>query len=214
MKITNYLFKHPVIDKHSAIQQSTTVLFSTSFFSTNYFSVSFFSTILFSTILLLLFSFPSFTLAANTTISQNYTANSVSPKITRSIVAEISLGELIDKITILRIKQEQIKDTKKLRNVNVELKLLYHTLCEIIAITPELLESMDHLKKINYKLWVVEDDIRIKECKQEFDEAFIELARLVYITNDERCTIKRIINELYGSHLIEEKSYVDYVVAQ
>ena len=124
-----------------------------------------------------------------------------------TILAPISIGELIDKITILEIKQIYMTGIK-LKNINKELKLLKNILQDKnLQINIELIKS---LKKINKKLWEIEDNIRIKESNQEFDEEFIQLARSVYIENDMRASIKKEINHKYNSELVEEKSYKNY----
>ena len=124
-----------------------------------------------------------------------------------SILAPVSLGELIDKITILEIKQIHMTGIK-LKNVDKELKLLKNTLQDInLEIDIDLINN---LKEINKKLWEIEDNIRIKESNQEFDKDFIELARSVYKENDKRASIKKEINQKYNSELVEEKLYNDY----
>ena len=124
-----------------------------------------------------------------------------------TILAPISIGELIDKITILEIKQIYMTGIK-LKNINKEMKLLKNILQEQnLEINLDLIKN---LKKINKKLWEIEDNIRIKESKQEFDENFIKLARSVYIENDKRASIKKEINQKYNSDLVEEKSYKNY----
>ncbi|MBI9072006.1 MAG: hypothetical protein JEY94_10425 [Melioribacteraceae bacterium] len=123
---------------------------------------------------------------------------------------EISVGELVDKVTILKIKLERIKNEDKLKNVQKEFDVLSKSLSETV-ITEESGEYKE-LKKINETLWEIEDEIRIKEQKQEFDEEFIKLARSVYFENDVRAEIKKRINILTGSDLHEEKEYVDYKV--
>ena len=129
---------------------------------------------------------------------------------TQSIKVEIAPGELIDKITILEIKTERITDAAKVRNVGVELETLTSVRDEAIDGSPELIELTAGLKEINTQLWVIEDDIRDCERSQDFGPKFIELARSVYRCNDRRAALKREINELLGSRLIEEKSYSDY----
>jgi len=131
-----------------------------------------------------------------------------------SCFTEVSLGELIDKITILQIKNERVTDPAKLINIRTELAILERTLREAVPSSEHLNSLMAELKEINTKLWVIEDDIREKESKQEFDDQFIELARSVYFTNDHRCHVKRQINELLGSKLVEEKNYAQYATAQ
>ena len=124
-----------------------------------------------------------------------------------TILAPISIGELIDKITILEIKQIYMTGIK-LKNINKEMKLLKNILQDKnLEINIDLIKN---LKKINKKLWEIEDNIRIKESKQEFDEDFIKLARSVYIENDKRASIKKEINQKYNSDLVEEKSYKNY----
>jgi len=120
------------------------------------------------------------------------------------IHAQISIGELIDKITILKIKQVKMKGDQ-LENVNKELKSL-ETIIKDYQIDVDK-DLFDNLKKINYSLWEIEDSIRLKEKKQEFDKDFIELARSVYIQNDKRSLIKKNINRRYNSNITEEKSY-------
>ncbi len=123
----------------------------------------------------------------------------------------ISLGELIDKITILEIKAECIQDQIKLANVTKELTVLTEALNNLNLPEAKLAPFHQHLKKINQTLWKIEDDIRDKEAAKEFDDAFIELARLVYITNDQRAAVKKDINVTFGSALVEEKSYKNYL---
>jgi hypothetical protein len=123
--------------------------------------------------------------------------------------AVVSYGELIDKITILMIKTERISNQEKLKNINTELALLQKTYDNCITPCNLIIELQTKLKIINEKLWDIEDAIRIKEHKKEFDEEFIQLARNVYITNDLRCKIKKQIDVLLGSYLTEEKSYAD-----
>ena len=122
----------------------------------------------------------------------------------------ISWGELFDKITILEIKLENLKTKSALRNVKTE----HGQLCKILernfSENKNAKRLMIDLKLINQKLWDIEDSIRDKERSKTFDEDFIELARKVYFTNDDRSRIKRNINETLGSELIEEKSYADY----
>ena len=128
-------------------------------------------------------------------------------KYSSTILAPISIGELIDKITILEIKQIYMTGIK-LKNINKEMKLLKNILQDKnLEINIDLIEN---LKKINKKLWEIEDNIRIKESNQEFDEEFIKLARSVYIENDKRASIKKEINQKYNSDLVEEKSYKNY----
>lgn len=122
---------------------------------------------------------------------------------------DVSIGELIDKASILDIKIEKIKDKDKLKNIRYEYDLLLEALRKINldAQSPEFLE----LKKINLRLWNIEDKIRLKEFRNEFDEEFIQLARSVYRENDKRAEIKRAINLKFNSAIIEEKEYQKYI---
>ncbi|MBB4197343.1 hypothetical protein CCR94_16845 [Rhodoblastus sphagnicola] len=126
------------------------------------------------------------------------------------IFAEISPGELIDKITILEIKLERIQDEGKRGNVRRELSVLSATLAAVAPEGAELTRLRDELKAINLSLWEIEDAIRDQERAQNFREIFIDLARAVYRTNDRRAEVKRRINLLLESELIEEKSYAAY----
>jgi len=127
-----------------------------------------------------------------------------------SIQIDISVGELLDKITILQIKQERMDDAAKLENVKKELHVLQGQWESSSYARINLDDQIGELKKINENLWDIEDKIRLKENTQEFDEEFIALARSVYVTNDVRADIKRNINRKTGSELVEEKSYHDY----
>ena len=121
----------------------------------------------------------------------------------------ISLGELVDKISILMIKKKNISDSIKLQHVNKELEFLQKTLKKFIS-EEEINEFLLKLVNINSKLWDIEDDIRECERKKLFDQTFIDLARSVYFTNDQRAKIKNDINKTFGSELIEVKSYEEY----
>lgn len=124
---------------------------------------------------------------------------------------EISIGELLDKISILEIKLLNIKDEEKSKNVYKELEVLnpyFQDLLDEYGI--KIKNLYIKLSNINKTLWNIEDDIREKEKAEEFDEEFVELARSVYITNDQRAAIKKEINLLTKSELVEEKSYSDY----
>ena len=121
----------------------------------------------------------------------------------------VSLGELVDKISILKIKQKNIKETSKLENVNKELVSLNNTLKKYIK-EQKLDNYLNTLLDINTKLWNIEDDIRKCERLKKFDQTFIDLARSVYFTNDERAKIKNDINKTFGSELVEVKSYDKY----
>ena len=123
------------------------------------------------------------------------------------INAPISIGELVDKITILEIKKNKLQNSK-LENVLKELSFLRKLMEKNqIEITDDLFTQ---LKEINLTLWNIEDQIRIKEKNKEFDNIFIELARSVYFKNDKRAEIKKSINQLYNSEITEEKFYIDY----
>ena len=121
----------------------------------------------------------------------------------------ISLGELVDKISILLIKQKNINDKSKILHVNKELGYLKSTLEKKIK-KEEINNYLDQLVKINSELWKIEDDIRECERKKIFDQTFIELARSVYFTNDKRANVKSDINIKFGSELVEVKSYEKY----
>ena len=123
------------------------------------------------------------------------------------ILAEISAGELIDKITILEIKKEKIANKDKLDDINKELKSLNDTSDEKIPDKSKIEVLIRALQEINYKLWDIEEGKRLAEKKQVFDENFINLAREVYKTNDERAKIKLKINQILGSNIKEVKSY-------
>lgn len=130
---------------------------------------------------------------------------------TTEIRVPISPGELIDKITILEIKAERMTDAKKVANVKLELSMLLATWKESDYSKVDIAAEWKGLREINLKLWIIEDDIRDKERDKQFDARFIELARAVYVTNDERATIKRVINDKLGSKIVEEKSYANYL---
>ena len=121
----------------------------------------------------------------------------------------ISLGELVDKISILMIKKKNISDSIKLQHVNKELEFLQKTLKKYIS-EDKINEFLPTLVNINSKLWDIEDDIRECERKRLFDQTFIDLARSVYFTNDERAKVKNDINKTFGSELVEVKSYEEY----
>ena len=123
------------------------------------------------------------------------------------ILAEISAGELLDKITILEIKKEKIKDGQKLMDISKELSSLKKTSDEKIPDKSEINNLVTNLKQINLKLWDIEENKRLAEKNQKFDEKFIKLSREVYKTNDERAKIKLKINEILGSNIKEVKSH-------
>ena len=122
----------------------------------------------------------------------------------------IAPGELIDKITILRIKSERISDAAKLKNVRTELDILQKTQAEEVPQSDEMVRLEEALKTVNEALWEIEDDIRDCERKGDFGAEFIRLARAVYVTNDKRAALKKEINLLLGSTIVEEKSYAEY----
>ena len=121
----------------------------------------------------------------------------------------ISLGELVDKISILIIKQKNITDETKLDHVKKELDFLQKTLMNYVQ-QEEINNFLENLININSKLWNIEDDSRECERKKLFDQSFIDLARSVYFTNDERAKVKNDINKTFGSELVEVKSYEEY----
>ena len=125
------------------------------------------------------------------------------------ISTPISLGELVDKISILHIKNINIKDDEKLKLIREELELLNQTLNKHIK-KNDIQNYLDSLIEINSKLWVIEDDIRDCERNKKFDQIFIDLARSVYFTNDKRSEVKLEINKKFGSKIIEVKSYEEY----
>jgi hypothetical protein len=126
------------------------------------------------------------------------------------IKVPISPGELLDKITILRIKSQRMSDPQKLRNVRLELEALQGTWSSSAFGGFDIEADVHALMTVNERLWVIEDDIRDKERAQAFDAEFIRLARAVYVENDERAAIKRRINAKLGSTIVEEKSYRPY----
>jgi hypothetical protein len=128
----------------------------------------------------------------------------------KDILVPISPGELLDKITILRIKAARMKDPDKVANVKHELGVLEKTWKDSGAPAVNLGTAEADLTRVNEQLWVIEDEIRDEERAKRFKEKFIELARAVYVTNDERAAIKKRINTLLGSTIVEEKSYQQY----
>ena len=132
------------------------------------------------------------------------------PSFSAEISVEISAGELIDKITILEIKDGRLEDPAKLVNVRRELESLVAARDAALSPSPELTDLTARLKAVNERLWQIEDDIRVCERAKEFEARFVELARAVYMNNDERAALKRRINELLGSRIVEEKSYAAY----
>ena len=126
------------------------------------------------------------------------------------ILVEVSVGELLDKISILEIKQEKIKDTKKLKFINEEHSILKDQLNKNVKSDQKLNELFETLKKINAKLWIIEDDKRQCEKDKDFTEKFIKLSRDIHFLNDERAKIKLEINNLTGSKIREIKEYTNY----
>ena len=126
------------------------------------------------------------------------------------ILIPISPGELLDKITILQIKAERIADPMKVANVKTELDMLSKVWSETIEVDAEITALTTELKSVNEALWEIEDDIRDEERGRRFGERFIELARAVYVTNDERANAKKKVNLHLNSTIVEEKSYQDY----
>ena len=126
------------------------------------------------------------------------------------LMVPISPGELIDKITILEIKSQRMTDAAKLHNVRAELALLTDTWRVSPFSATDIRAEWDALREVNGKLWDIEDRIRDRERDGDFGAEFIELARAVYVTNDERAVLKKKINTKLGSTLVEEKSYADY----
>jgi hypothetical protein len=126
------------------------------------------------------------------------------------IKVPISPGELVDKITILEIKAARITDAAKVANVRTELALLQDTWKASAYASHDIAKQWAALRAINEKLWDIEDDIRDMERSRTFDKEFIQLARAVYVTNDERAAVKRDINTRLGSKIVEEKSYAKY----
>ena len=126
------------------------------------------------------------------------------------LLVPISVGELIDKITILKIKQQKATDSQKLANINRELEELTTTWNQANTTGIDITDLENQLTRVNEDLWDIEDDIRTKEAAKAFDQEFIELARSVYKRNDLRAALKKEINILTGSTLVEEKLYQEY----
>ena len=126
------------------------------------------------------------------------------------ILVEVSVGELLDKISILEIKQEKIKDTEKLNFINEEHSILKDQLNDNVKIDKKLTELFESLKQINVKLWVIEDDKRQCEKEKDFTDTFIKLSRDVHFLNDDRAKIKLEINNHTGSKIKEIKEYTSY----
>ena len=126
------------------------------------------------------------------------------------IIVEVSIGELLDKVSILEIKQEKIKDTEKLKFINNEHSVLKEQLKKNVQSDEKLEKLYQSLKEINYKLWLIEDEKRLCEKKKDFGEKFIKLSRDVHFLNDDRATIKLEINNHTGSKIKEIKEYTKY----
>jgi hypothetical protein len=126
------------------------------------------------------------------------------------ILIPISPGELLDKITILQIKSERIDDAAKVANVNTELGMLEKVWSEAVEDDERIRALTAELKSVNEALWQIEDDVRDEERNKRFGDRFIELARAVYVTNDERANAKKQVNLHLNSSIVEEKSYQDY----
>ena len=127
-----------------------------------------------------------------------------------TITVEVGAGELLDKITILKIKNRRMTDPAKLENVRNELAVLQRTWQEALLDSVEVAELEKALEAVNLQLWDIEDEIRECEARGDFGERFVELARSVYITNDERARLKKAVNLACDSAIVEEKSYSDY----
>lgn len=128
-----------------------------------------------------------------------------------NIEIPISIGELLDKLSILEIKKHKVKDPIKLKNINHEYDLLSN-LSKVLKEKDEksFISLFEEILKVNKKLWDIEDKIRILESEKRFDEEFISVARSVYFINDDRFEIKKKINEAFGSDVAEEKEYIEY----
>ena len=126
------------------------------------------------------------------------------------IQVPISPGELLDKITILQIKSERISDPDKVANVRVELDMLTKVWADAVEADDTITALTAELKSVNEALWEIEDDIRDEERNKRFGERFVELARAVYVTNDDRAAAKKKVNLHLNSTIVEEKSYQDY----
>ena len=135
---------------------------------------------------------------------------STTPELMKDILVPISPGELLDKITILQIKTERMSDPEKVANVKIELDALTDVWNNSVSVDDTVRQLHEDLKSINETLWDIEDDIRDEERARNFGERFIELARSVYVTNDQRADAKKKLNVHLGSTLVEEKSYQDY----
>ena len=129
---------------------------------------------------------------------------------TKKILSEISAGELLDKISILEIKLKKIEDKNNLKEIKKEYKILQKIQNSSIKFNDKIMKLFNSIKKVNIKLWNVEDKLRICEKNKDFGKKFIELAREVYFNNDKRSKIKSEINKILGSNIREVKQYVNY----
>ena len=127
-----------------------------------------------------------------------------------NVNTQISVGEWVDKLTILEIKLAEILESEKLANVRREYETLLAAAPAELLTRAEIAEARARLKAVNAELWRIEDEIRVKERARDFSDEFIALARAVYVTNDKRAALKREINRLTMSELVEEKSYANY----
>jgi hypothetical protein len=125
------------------------------------------------------------------------------------VTVPVSVGELIDKLSILHVKKTKIVNKEKLTFINKEFELLYSLSSDYLH-DSEILKLYHQLIDVNSKLWEIEDELRVIESTKQFDSVFVELARKVYYTNDERFNLKNIINELTSSEVREQKEYIDY----
>ena len=127
-----------------------------------------------------------------------------------NVNTQISVGEWVDKLTILEIKLAEILESEKLANVRREYETLLAAAPAELLLRAEIADARARLKAVNAELWRIEDEIRVKERARDFSDEFIALARAVYVTNDKRAALKREINRLTMSELVEEKSYANY----
>lgn len=125
------------------------------------------------------------------------------------VLIEVSIGELLDKLTILAIKRERISDPQKLEHIEKEFSILQERSAEYLK-NEEVSAIFEELKKVNSDLWIIEDDLRDMESQKRFDSEFVEKARAVYFTNDKRFELKNEINSLAGSAIREQKGYKKY----
>ena len=130
------------------------------------------------------------------------------------LTVPVSVGEVVDKVTILEIKSQRISDEAKLENINAELDALRPLVSGGVFDSARVVELTDGLRAVNGELWDIEDNIRAEEAAGRFGDRFIELARAVYVTNDRRAELKKQINLATGSQLVEEKSYEDYTAGR